>query len=120
MFDKGYGLGYSQRVKVIAEGADYLRRSSRARRWVQIVAVLVVIFFFARAALALSPELLAYNWQLDPAYLAAAAVLLLARAPLGAYGGGSLVERLGYRLGGRETLRVMSHSNVAGCVPGSM
>jgi uncharacterized membrane protein YbhN (UPF0104 family) len=107
-------------VKTIAAGADYLRRSARARRWLQIVGVLVVIFFFARAVYALAPEVLSYRWELDPAYLAVAVVLLFLRAPLGAFGWWSIVERLGHRLGARETIRIMSHSNIAGFVPGSM
>jgi uncharacterized membrane protein YbhN (UPF0104 family) len=120
MFDKANRVGYSRRVKSLAAGAEYLRRSTRARRWLQIIAVLIVIFFFARAALALAPQLLSYNWQLDPAYLAAAVVLLFLRAPLGAYGWWAILERLGHRLTAREALRIMSHSNIAGFVPGSM
>ena len=67
------------------------------------------------------------NWGdvwIIPAIIGCAGVLIvavdlakMARAPLGAYGWWSIVERLGYRLGGRETLRIMSHSNVAGFVP---
>lgn len=94
--------------------------SGRVRRWAQVLLVLVVIVFFARAVYDLLPQLLSYDWVLDPAYLALATLLLLARGPVPVYAWMKVLEKLGHVLPWRASTRAVYYSALAGFVPGSV
>lgn len=94
--------------------------SERARRWAQVILILVVAVFFARALYDLVPQLLNYNWVLDPAYLLLAVVLMLLRGPVPVYAWDMVLRKLGYRLPWRVSTRAVYYSALAGFVPGSV
>lgn len=94
--------------------------SGRVRRWAQILLVLVGAVFVARALYDLVPQVLSYNWVLDPAYLALATVLLLVRGPVPVYAWAKVLEKLGYVLPWRVSTRAVYYSGLAGFVPGSV
>src|SRR5437868_13026552 len=85
-----------------------------------MVAVALVVLFFALALLSQPPQILRYNWALDPTYLALAFVLLLLRGPVVVYGWWAVMRVLGYRLPFRTAIRIGYHSALARYLPGQM
>ena len=94
--------------------------SGRVRRWAQFILVLVLAVFLARALYDLVPQLLSYDWVLDPAYLLLAAVLMLLRGPVPVYAWDMILRKLGYRLTWQVSTRAVYYSGLAGFVPGSV
>jgi glycosyltransferase 2 family protein len=94
--------------------------SGRVRRVVQVLLVLVVIIFFARAVYDLLPQVLSYDWVLDPAYLGLATVLLVVRGPVPVYAWAKVLEKLGHVLPWRVSAQAVYYSGLAGFVPGSV
>jgi uncharacterized membrane protein YbhN (UPF0104 family) len=94
--------------------------SGRVRRWAQVLLVAVVAVFFARALYDLVPQVLNYNWVLDPTYLLLATVLLLVRGPVPVYAWAKVLEKLGRVLPWRVSTRAVYYSQLAGFVPGSV
>jgi hypothetical protein len=86
----------------------------------QVLLVLVVIAFFARAVYDLMPQLLGYAWVLDPTYLGVAALLLVARGPVPVYAWAKVLEKLGHILPWRASTQAVYYSALAGFVPGSV
>jgi uncharacterized membrane protein YbhN (UPF0104 family) len=94
--------------------------SGRVRRVAQVLLVLIVIAFFARAVYDLLPQLLNYDWVLDPAYVGLAVVLLVVRGPVPVYAWAKVLEKLGQTLPWRTSTRAVYYSALAGFVPGSV
>ncbi|HEX8219718.1 MAG TPA: lysylphosphatidylglycerol synthase domain-containing protein [Chloroflexia bacterium] len=105
-------------MKQLGGAAMDMLSSGRVRRWAQVLLVLVVALFFARAVYDLLPQVLGYDWVLDPAYIVLAAVLLLARGPVPVYAWARVLEKLGHVLPWRVSARAVYYSGLAGFVPG--
>ena len=93
------------------------RRWARALKWGVTV---VIVGFFAYAIYAVLPDILAYNWELDPYWLGLAFVLIIIRGPIGAHAWWAIMRQLGYSLPWWRNLRIVYYSTVAGYVPGGM
>src|SRR4051794_2134845 len=65
------------------------------RRGVQLLIIGLIAVFFVRALAADWPQVVAYQWQVQPGYFALAALLLLGRAPVQVLGWKTLLTRLG-------------------------
>lgn len=83
------------------------------------IAVLVVVFF-GLALYGLAPQIRAHRWQFDPAYLLAAAILMVVRGPVSALGWRAIVARLGYELPLWRSVKITYYAALAGLIPGSM
>lgn len=94
--------------------------SGRVRRWAQALLALVVVGFFGRAVYDLAPEILSYDWVLDPVYIVVSGVLLVLRGPVPVYAWAKVLEKLGYLLPWRVSARAVYYSALAGFVPGSV
>ncbi len=106
--------------QAVADNARSMVQSPRTRRWLQVGVVGLALIFFGLAALKLLPELGTYSWQVDPLYLLAAAVIMVGRGPVGAYGWWLIMRQLGYKLPWWRSVRIVYYSNMAGFIPGSM
>ncbi|MDQ3927537.1 MAG: lysylphosphatidylglycerol synthase domain-containing protein, partial [Chloroflexota bacterium] len=82
--------------------------------------VLLVVVFFARALYDLLPQVLSYEWVLDPTYIGIATVLLLVRGPVPVYAWAKVLEKLGHVLPWRMSTQAVYYSALAGFVPGSV
>jgi uncharacterized membrane protein YbhN (UPF0104 family) len=107
-------------VQSLGDTAANLLHSPRARRWLQVLTISIVLIFFALALYSLAPQLLSYNWVLDPGYFALAVILAIARGPLGAYGWWAILRRLGYTIPFGRSIRIVYYSNLTGYVPAPM
>jgi uncharacterized membrane protein YbhN (UPF0104 family) len=107
-------------VKSLSATAGNLWRSPGARRRLQVLAVTFVVLFFALALVSQLPQLLSYNWVLDPGYLALAVVLLILRGPVVVYGWWAVMRVLGYPLPFLTAIRIGYHSALARYLPGQM
>ncbi|MFL5733897.1 MAG: hypothetical protein ACJ78Q_11930 [Chloroflexia bacterium] len=95
-------------------------QSPGVRRRVQVLAVVLVVFFFGLAVYSQVPLILSYNWSFDPAYFALAAILLVARGPVQVLPWWAIMRRLGYALPFRKSIRILYHSALARYLPGQM
>lgn len=94
--------------------------SARARRVIQAVVTVLILAFFALALYDLWPKLAAYNWQLEPGWLAVAFVILVVRGPLPVWGWWLILRKLGYGVSFRKSTRIVYYSALAAYLPGSM
>ena len=84
------------------------------------VVTLLILAFFALALYDLWPKLAAYDWQLEPGWLAVALVILVVRGPLPVWGWWLILRKLGYRVSFRKSTRIVYYSALAAYLPGSM
>lgn len=92
----------------------------RVRRGAQIIIIALILFFFGLALYNLAPEFAKYDWQLEPVWLVVATVILIARGPLPVWSWWLIMQKLGYRLSFRQSIRMVYYSALAGFLPGSM
>jgi uncharacterized membrane protein YbhN (UPF0104 family) len=92
----------------------------RVRRWAQIAITLLILVFFGLALYDLAPKIASYEWRLEWGWLLLALVLLVARGPLPVWGWWLIMQRLGYPLPFRKSIRMVYYSALAGFLPGSM
>ncbi|HEX8228463.1 MAG TPA: lysylphosphatidylglycerol synthase domain-containing protein [Chloroflexia bacterium] len=107
-------------MKQLSAAAGDVLSSGRVRRVAQVLLVLVVVVFFARAVYDLLPQVLNYNWVLEPVYIGIAALLLLLRGPVPVYAWAKVLEKLGHVLPWRVSTQAVYYSGLAGFVPGSV
>ncbi|MEO5953436.1 MAG: lysylphosphatidylglycerol synthase domain-containing protein, partial [Chloroflexia bacterium] len=92
----------------------------RVRRGAQIVIAVLILVFFGLAVYDLAPKFAAYEWKLEPGWLVVAFVILIARGPLPVWSWWLIMQRLGYPLPFRKSMRMVYYSALAGFLPGSM
>ena len=107
-------------MKSLSVTANNLVRSPAARRWLQILAGVLIVLFFGLALYSQLPQILKYSWKLNPAYLALAFALLLVRGPVVVYGWWATMRVLGYPLPFPTSIRIGYHSALARYIPGQM
>src|SRR5687768_7371255 len=90
------------------------------RRWIQIISVVLILIFFGLAIYSQLPQILNYNWVLDPAYLALALIFMFLRGPVVIYGYWSIMRLLGHPLPFPTAIRIGYHSALARYLPGQM
>ena len=108
---------------MIAKGMGGMRRrlaDPRVRRWAQVAITALVLLFFGLALYDLAPRFASYAWRLEPGWLVFAFVLLVARGPLPVWGWWLIMQRLGYPVPFRKSIRTVYYSALAGFLPGSM
>lgn len=93
-------------------------QSPGARRWLQVLTVGLVLFFFGLALYSQREEILSYRWELDPLLFGLALVLLVLRGPAVVYGMWSSQRLLGYKLPFMTCMRIGYHSALARYLPG--
>ncbi len=79
-----------------------------------------MLLFFIYALYNQLPDILSYDWQFDPLYLALALVLIIVRGPLGSHGWWAIMRQLGYTLSWWRSVRIVYYSTLAGYIPGGM
>jgi glycosyltransferase 2 family protein len=107
-------------VKSIASTASSLLQSPTVRRILQVLSVALILLFFGLAAYSQLPQIVSYNWVLDPVYLALALLFLLLRGPAVVYGFWSIMRLLGHPLPFPTCIRIGYHSALARYLPGQM
>jgi glycosyltransferase 2 family protein len=107
-------------VKSLTGTATQLLQSPARRRWLQVLVVALVLFFFGLALYSQLPLILSYPWTFDPIYFAIALVLLVARGPAQVLPWWAIIRRLGYRLPFRRSIRITYHSALARYIPGQL
>jgi uncharacterized membrane protein YbhN (UPF0104 family) len=88
------------------------------RRRVQCAILTAAIGFFAWALFSGAWEALHFSFDLQPGYLMLAAVLLVLRGPLPAFGWWAILRHMGHPLPWWRAVRIVYHSALAGYVPG--
>lgn len=107
----------------MATGINRLRAwlaDPKVRRWLRFGITVLVLFFFGLALYDLWPRFASYSWQLDPAWLIVALILLVVRGPLPVWGWWLIMQRLGHPLSFRKSTRMVYYSALAGFLPGSL
>ena len=95
-------------------------QSPQVRHGLQVLGTLLVILFFGLALYSQLPQILKYNWVLDPAYLGLGVLLLILRGPVVVYGWYSTLRVLGHPLPFLKCIRIGYHSALARYLPGQM
>jgi glycosyltransferase 2 family protein len=108
---------------VVAVSMERIRgwvANPHVRRGTQIVITVLILVFLGLAVYDLAPKFAAYDWQLEPGWLAVALVILVVRGPLPVWGWSLILHKLGYRISFRKSTRIVYYSALAAYLPGSM